>query len=81
MRVDVKMPDLAATEGSEILVKRWLVPVGSEVTRGQPLLEVETDKAAMEIELIATGVLVETRVRSDAQVAVGEVIATIEVNR
>jgi len=72
------MPDLAATEGSDILVKRWLIPVGSPVKRGQPLLEVETDKATMEVESVATGVLAETRARPDVKVEVGEVIATIE---
>ena len=50
MPIDVKMPDLSATEGSDILVKRWLVTKGARVKRGQPLLEVETDKAATEVE-------------------------------
>ncbi len=79
MRIDVKMPDLAATEGSDILVKRWLIPRGSRVKRGQPLLEVETDKATMEVESIATGVLAETLVRPEVRVEVGQIIATIEV--
>ena len=57
MLINVKMPDLSATEGSDIAVKRWLVEVGGAVKRGQPLLEVETDKATMEVESIATGVL------------------------
>ena len=74
------MPDLAATEGSDILVKRWLVAVGGQVKRGQALLEVETDKATMEVESVATGVLVETRAPPEARVDVGQVIATIEVN-
>ena len=73
------MPDLAATEGSDIAIKRWLIAVGTSVKRGQPLLEVETDKATMEVELIATGVLAETRARPNEQVAVGQIIATIEV--
>ncbi len=50
MPIDVKMPDLSATEGSDILVKRWLVTEGARVKRGQPLLEVETDKATTEVE-------------------------------
>lgn len=79
MQVNVKMPDLAATEGSDILVKRWLITVGAPVKRGQPLLEVETDKATMEVESIATGVLAETLVRPDVKVEVGQIIATIEV--
>jgi pyruvate dehydrogenase E2 component (dihydrolipoamide acetyltransferase) len=78
VRIDVRMPDLAATEGSYIMVKRWLIPEGARVKRGQVLLEVETDKATMEVESIVTGVLAETCVRPDGKVAVGEVIARIE---
>ena len=55
MRFEMKMPDLAATE-SEIRIARWLVKAGEKVERGQPLLEVETDKAAMEVESVVSGV-------------------------
>lgn len=80
MRIDVKMPDLSATEGSDILVKRWLVTKGARVKRGQPLLEVETDKATTEVELAATGTVLEILAAPDAKVAIGEVIARIEVD-
>ena len=78
MMVGMKMPDLAATE-SQIKVVQWLVEVGGTVERGQPLLEVETDKAAMEVECIASGVLREIRAQPDDEVEVGAVIARIEV--
>jgi pyruvate dehydrogenase E2 component (dihydrolipoyllysine-residue acetyltransferase) len=78
--IDVKMPDLSATEGSDILVKRWLVTKGARVKRGQPLLEVETDKATTEVESAATGTVLEILAAPDAKVAVGEVIARIEVD-
>jgi pyruvate/2-oxoglutarate dehydrogenase complex dihydrolipoamide acyltransferase (E2) component len=80
LRIDVKMPDLSATEGSDILVKRWLVTVGARVSRGEPLLEVETDKAITEIESLATGVLAEILARPNVSVAAGEVIAWIEAD-
>ncbi len=79
MRIDVKMPDLSATEGSAILVRRWLVSEGARVRRGEPLLEVETDKATTEVESLATGTVAEILARPDEKVAVGEVIARIEV--
>ena len=79
MRIEVKMPDLSATEGSDILVKRWLVAEGARVKRGQPLIEVETDKATTEVESLATGVVAEILARPDVKVAIGEVIARIEV--
>ena len=80
MRIDVKMPDLSATEGSDILVKRWLVTEGAWVRRGQALLEVETDKATTEVESAANGTVAEILARPDMKVAIGEVIARIEVD-
>jgi pyruvate dehydrogenase E2 component (dihydrolipoyllysine-residue acetyltransferase) len=81
LRIDVKMPDLSATEGSDILVRRWLVTEGARVKRGDPLLEVETDKATTEVESLATGTVAEILAWPDAKVAVGEVIARIEAER
>jgi pyruvate/2-oxoglutarate dehydrogenase complex dihydrolipoamide acyltransferase (E2) component len=74
------MPDLSATEGSDILVRRWLVKEGARVKRGQPLLEVETDKATMEVESIVTGTVLEILAVLGAKVAIGEVIARIQVD-
>ena len=64
MRFEMKMPDLAATE-SEIRIARWIVQPGQKVERGQPLLEVETDKATMEVESVVSGVLEEVRCQAD----------------
>ena len=73
----MKMPDLGTTE-DEITLTGWLVAVGQPVRRGEPLLEVETDKAAMEVESFATGVLKEVRAEAGDEVAAGQVIAIIE---
>jgi len=73
------MPDLATTEGSDIAVVRWLVGVGETVQRGQALLEVETDKATMEVESVASGVLKAIHAAPKEKVAVGAHIATVEV--
>ena len=54
MDVAMKMPDLATT-GSPIKVLRWLVAAGQQVRRGEPLLEVETDKAVMQVESVVSG--------------------------
>ena len=78
MEVKMKMPDLSTTEGSEIAVTRWLVEVGQPVKRGQPLLEVETDKAVQEVESIATGTLQAVHVQAGEKVEVGHIIATIQ---
>jgi pyruvate dehydrogenase E2 component (dihydrolipoamide acetyltransferase) len=46
--------DMDMAEGK---IAKWLVEEGKNVTAGQPLFEIETDKAAMEIEAPATGIL------------------------
>jgi YD repeat-containing protein len=79
MDVNMKMPDLATNEGTELGVTRWLVEVGRPVKRGQPLLEVETDKAVQEVECIANGTLLTIHVQTGQKVPVGTVIATIRV--
>lgn len=79
MRFEMKMPDLAATE-SDIRIVRWMVQPGEKIQRGAPLLEVETDKATMEVESVVSGVLTEVRSQVDDEVSVGEVIAVLEVD-
>jgi pyruvate dehydrogenase E1 component alpha subunit len=76
MEIELKMPDLATT-GSAIRVVRWLVDAGQPVRRGQPLLEIETDKATMEVEATATGWLRTVQVQPEDNVTAGQTIATI----
>jgi pyruvate/2-oxoglutarate dehydrogenase complex dihydrolipoamide acyltransferase (E2) component len=80
MDVNMKMPDLATNEGTELGVTRWLAEVGQPVKRGQPLLEIETDKALQEVECIANGVLKTIHVQVGQKVLVGTIIATIKVS-
>ena len=56
MAVEVTMPKLGLTM-SEGLLARWLVGNGEHVTKGQPIFEIETDKACVEAEAAADGVL------------------------
>ena len=60
MKHEMKMPDLATT-GSVIRITRWLKQSGQAVKRGDILLDVETDKSAMEVESTVTGTLLEIR--------------------
>ena len=78
MKFEMKMPDLATTD-SAVKVLNWLVGIGSPVRRGQAVIEIETDKATMEVEATVNGTLVEKKCEPSAQVAVGEVIAIIEI--
>ena len=78
MRFEMKMPDLATTD-SAVKVLNWLVGIGRPIRRGQAVIEVETDKATMEVEATVNGTLVEKKCEPSAQVGVGEVIAIIEI--
>lgn len=80
MDVKMKMPDLATNEGAELGILRWLVEIGQPVKRGQPLLEIETDKAIQEVECIVSGTLNEIHVQVGEKVPVGTVIATLRVS-
>ena len=75
--MEVTLPRLADSlvDG---MVSRWLKRPGDRVARGEPLLEVETDKVNSEIESPYDGVLTEVLVEEGATVPVGEVIARIE---
>ncbi|MFV2070630.1 MAG: 2-oxo acid dehydrogenase subunit E2 [Pirellulales bacterium] len=77
MDVEMKMPDLS-NSADEVTVIEWLVALGQPVKRGERLLEVETDKATMEVESIATGILKSQNARPGDVIAAGRVIAIIE---
>jgi pyruvate/2-oxoglutarate dehydrogenase complex dihydrolipoamide acyltransferase (E2) component len=74
--MDLQLPRLAETlvEGT---VSRWLKRPGDRVSKGEPLVEVETDKVNTELEAPADGVLVEVLVSEGETAAVGQVLARI----
>ncbi|GFO61482.1 dihydrolipoamide acetyltransferase component of pyruvate dehydrogenase complex [Geomonas silvestris] len=73
---DIVMPKLSDTMTEGRLVS-WKKRVGDQVSRGEVLAEVETDKANMELEAFTNGVLLEIRVQAGEMVQVGTVIAVI----
>ena len=75
--MDVTLPRLADSLVDGV-VSRWLKQPGERVARGEPLVEIETDKVNSEIESPYDGVLTEVLVQEGATVPVGEVIARIE---
>src|SRR5580704_3247102 len=75
----MKMPDLSTTD-SAIKLVRWLVLPGQSVKRGQSLCEIETDKAASEVESIVTGVIKEFRAQAGDMVVVGQELAMFETD-
>src|SRR5208282_4101783 len=76
MAISVVMPALEMAQETGKLVS-WLKKEGESVAKGEPLLEIETDKAVMEIESPADGVLAGVKVQPGAEVPVGRTIAWI----
>ncbi len=76
MASDVTMPRLSDSM-EEGTVLKWLVDEGAEVKRGEPLVEIETDKANMTYDADADGVLIEILAQEGDTLAIGEVIARI----
>lgn len=76
MSTDVFMPALGfdMTEG---LLARWLMNEGDPVTKGQAIAEIETEKATVEIEAAAAGILARIIVRAGETVPVGALIGVI----
>jgi len=57
----------------------WLKEIGETVGKGDPLVEVETEKAVLEMEALDSGLLVETISGVGTEVQVGAVIGYLEV--
>jgi pyruvate dehydrogenase E2 component (dihydrolipoamide acetyltransferase) len=76
MPVDVIMPkvDMVMDAGT---VVRWYKGEGEQVTAGEPLFDIETDKATMEVEAPASGTLAQITALDGATVPVATVIARI----
>ena len=76
MAYEFKLPDLGEglTEGE---VARWLVTEGQEVAEDDPLVEIQTDKATVEIPSPAAGVVSRIFVAEGDVVPVGTVLVAI----
>src|SRR5882724_7494265 len=74
MAISVVMPALEmAQENGKLLA--WRKKEGESVTKGEPLLEIETDKAVVEIEAPGDGILAGITAEVGAVIPVGETIA------
>src|SRR5713101_8339326 len=74
MAISVVMPALELTQESGKLLA-WRKKEGDTVSKGEPLLEIETDKAVVEIESPGDGILAGVTARVGAVIPVGETIA------
>ena len=72
----VIMPALEMAQDTGTLL-RWLKSEGEQVQRGEPLMEIETDKVTLEIESGGSGVLTQVSAGPGDEVPVGQVIALL----
>lgn len=76
MATNVIMPALGVSQDSGKIL-HWFKDEGQSVTEGEPLLEIETDKATAELESPASGILANVTAREGDEVPVAQVIALI----
>ncbi|HET6734986.1 dihydrolipoamide acetyltransferase family protein [Mycobacterium sp.] len=70
------MPEVLANAG-EAVIQAWLVTEGQEITVGDPLAEIETEKAVVEYVAEVSGILGRLIAEPGATIAVGEPIALV----
>jgi len=74
---EFKLPELGENVHQGDLV-RLMVSPGTRVSEGQPVMELETDKAVVEVPCSVSGVVKEVKVKQGEKVKVGQVIFTLE---
>jgi pyruvate dehydrogenase E2 component (dihydrolipoamide acetyltransferase) len=77
MATEFKLPELGENIESGDLV-RLMVKPGASITEGEPVMELETDKAVVEVPSSVTGTIGEIRVKEGDKLRVGQVIFTVE---
>ncbi|GAC1456755.1 MAG: dihydrolipoamide acetyltransferase family protein [Ktedonobacteraceae bacterium] len=76
MAIDVILPALGMSQDTGRIVQ-WLKAEGEQVLKGEPLVEIETDKATVEIEAPADGTLARISASAGDDIPVGHAIALI----
>jgi pyruvate dehydrogenase E2 component (dihydrolipoamide acetyltransferase) len=74
---EFKLPELGENIEQGDLVRLMIAP-GNTVNEGQPVMELETDKAVVEVPSSVSGVVKDIRVKEGDKLKVGQVIFTVE---
>jgi len=74
---EFKLPELGENISQGDLVRLMIAP-GTKVSDGQPVMELETDKAVVEVPSSVSGVVKEVKVKEGEKIKVGQVIFTLE---
>jgi pyruvate dehydrogenase E2 component (dihydrolipoamide acetyltransferase) len=76
LTIEIVMPALEMAQETALLL-RWIKKDGDFVSKGDVLMEIETDKATVEIEATGSGILSRVSAQTGDQVPVGQVIAVL----
>jgi 2-oxoglutarate dehydrogenase E2 component (dihydrolipoamide succinyltransferase) len=76
MAIDVVIPRIGESVAT-VFLARWRVKPGEAVTEGQPILDIDSDKASMEVPAPATGTLLEATAAEGDEIPVGAVVGKI----
>jgi 2-oxoglutarate dehydrogenase E2 component (dihydrolipoamide succinyltransferase) len=76
-RIELRLPDLGLDD-QPISLSNWLVSRGAKVEAGEPVAEILTGPATLDLPSPAAGVIVRRLVDVDEPLSVGQVLAVIE---
>jgi pyruvate/2-oxoglutarate dehydrogenase complex dihydrolipoamide acyltransferase (E2) component len=75
---NVTIPELGVA-GDDVIIGKWLKALGDPVTRGEPLVELVTDKATVELESSQSGILVQILAPEGTRVPFRSVVAILSI--
>jgi 2-oxoglutarate dehydrogenase E2 component (dihydrolipoamide succinyltransferase) len=79
MKTGVKLPRLGDTV-DEVFLLNWKKSVGDQVEVGEMVLEVETDKASVEVPSPVSGKIIELLFKENDAIKTGDIIFTCETS-
>ncbi|MCK6524302.1 hypothetical protein L6R49_23095, partial [Myxococcota bacterium] len=74
MAIEVVIPTVGESVAT-VFIARWIAKEGDTIAAGQPVLEIDSDKASMEVPAPAGGVMSKPLFEAGAEVAIGAVVA------
>lgn len=77
-KIEVRVPS-AGESVTEVTLGKWVIPDGSTVKEGAPLVEIDSEKASLEVSSPASGKVAHLR-KTGETLKIGEVIATIDTD-
>jgi pyruvate dehydrogenase E2 component (dihydrolipoamide acetyltransferase) len=77
MKIEIKVPQQGLTT-EYVVLKKWNVQKGQKVKKNMSIAEIESEKATLEIESPADGILVEIIAQPDEELAIHQVMGYIE---